>query len=305
MTPRRVRGRRAWIGRHELRSRRRGRDFQTVQARHRHADPSRERAPAGPARDDAAASGAGAVSPIGGRRARPASRPPRRAGDHVRSFPAAVRAARLARTRRTSAVARRRSDRRTTGRRRAGHRRTPPRLADPHDRASARRGRVRACSPTRTARIDCPQMLDTAVLPDAVQWTLLSDPPADAIATVEVPLSDAGPHGGGTEVNVYGRFQIVGSYTVAGSATPSLTYIGGVAQATMTWDGKQFPNVTFAAGAIDPPPGVNVPTFDHPASVKTRPCSTRRRLGSRSGVRMPHSCPARRCRSTPITVTSS
>ncbi len=68
---------------------------------------------------------------------------------------------------------------------------------------------------------------------------------------------------------MYGRYLMDVSYNVSGgSVRPVLDYSGGVAHASMTWDGSSFQNVQFIVQLQDsPPPGVTVPPFPRPDQV--------------------------------------
>src|SRR5262245_55046351 len=128
------------------------------------------------------------------------------------------------------------------------------------------RAALRACvQSTDAAPTGCPQQLDPTAPLTTVEWRLVGSPLAGAVATVHLPRSTRGSHGEGTEVTVFGRYQIVGQYTVPGDA-PQIAYSGGIALATLTWDGHAFPNVVFTAGSVDPPPGVRIPGFTRPAT---------------------------------------
>jgi hypothetical protein len=127
------------------------------------------------------------------------------------------------------------------------------------------RAALRACvQSTDAAPTGCPQQLGAPTPATTVEWRLVGAPLAGAVATVHLPRSTQGSHGEGTEVTVYGRYQIVGQYTVPGGA-PQIAYSGGIALATLTWDGHAFPSVVFTEGSIDPPLGVRISGFSRPA----------------------------------------
>jgi hypothetical protein len=99
----------------------------------------------------------------------------------------------------------------------------------------------------------------------AVRWAVLNQPLDHAVA---VPASqDAGTAAAG-QVTVYGHFQMTVSYTTAGQAVrPYLDYVGGLAEASMTWDGHSFQNVQFVNSDAAAQPPVPVPPFTRPAEV--------------------------------------
>ena len=106
------------------------------------------------------------------------------------------------------------------------------------DVCAVRRARTRADARSRPRSI-------RRVTPATVHWTLLNQPLAGATADRAVmPRSGTrADHSAGTEVSVYGLFQMEATYTVGGDATqPRYAYSGGVAQATMTWDGSAIPD---------------------------------------------------------------
>lgn len=113
----------------------------------------------------------------------------------------------------------------------------------------------------------CPnQVLANSSTVEAVHWTVLNGPLADAVAVPSQP-SDSGGAGGAGQVDVYGLYQMDVSYTVPGQGIrPYLDYTGGIAHATMSWDGTSFQNVQISTGAAgdQPPPGVSVPPFTRP-----------------------------------------
>jgi hypothetical protein len=115
----------------------------------------------------------------------------------------------------------------------------------------------------------CPQQAGTSGVnptPGSVHWTLLNQPLAGA--TVIATMHETVGHRATTQVSVYGLFQMDVAYAVAGNDThPYFAYSGGVAQATMTWDGSSYEGVSFTSGSATGqlPPGVNVPSFERPA----------------------------------------
>jgi hypothetical protein len=115
----------------------------------------------------------------------------------------------------------------------------------------------------------CPQQIsDAGAVVQTVQWSLLSDGLAHATA-VPVPQPDQGPTSGGNgQIVVYGRYAMDVSYVVAGQGLrPSLDYSGGLAQATLSWDGTSFQNVQFTSGEVTLPANVTVQPFARPAGA--------------------------------------
>ena len=100
---------------------------------------------------------------------------------------------------------------------------------------------------------------------EGVQWTLVNRPLANAAA---VASGVQGAVSGGS-VDVYGLYAMDVSYTVSGQGIrPYLDYAGGIAHATMTWDGTAFQNVSFSSNPLDQPPtGVSVAPFARPSQV--------------------------------------
>lgn len=115
---------------------------------------------------------------------------------------------------------------------------------------------------------NCPQQIQGNG-PDvlAVHWTVLNEPLDHAVA---VPVQQADQSGGSSfagQVAVYGLYQMDVSYTTAGqSVRPYLDYAGGIAEATMTWDGQSFQNVVFKPGHVLPA-GVTIPPLRRPSDV--------------------------------------
>jgi hypothetical protein len=103
----------------------------------------------------------------------------------------------------------------------------------------------------------------------AVHWTLLDAPLADAVAVPGAPTTDSAATNTGGQVTVYGLYQMEVSYTTAGQTTrPYLDYDGGVASATMTWDGTSFQNVQFTpANQAQLPANVHVGPFNRSADA--------------------------------------
>lgn len=116
----------------------------------------------------------------------------------------------------------------------------------------------------------CPQQAQSVghATPAGVHWMVLNQPMAGAVVTIELPLSSP-PDGAGSKVEVYGRFQMNASYMLDGDTTPRLVYRGGIARATMTWNGSSFTQVHFDEGALRSlPAGVRVALFERPASLQ-------------------------------------
>jgi len=121
----------------------------------------------------------------------------------------------------------------------------------------------------------CPQSAapaDPNASAGAVHWTLLQQLTAGSVALVQpLGIEATNTSGAGTAVTVYGRFQMVASYTLtdsSGGTTTRLAYSAGIAQATMTWAGTSFENVAYTSGPVRQlPVGVTVPSFTQPSSV--------------------------------------
>jgi hypothetical protein len=100
---------------------------------------------------------------------------------------------------------------------------------------------------------NCPQSLGAGEAL-AVHWTVLSVPLDHAVA---VPVQQDAAATAAGQVTVYGQYQMSVSYTTAGQTVrPYLDYVGGIAEATMTWDGRSFQNIQFAtndAASKQPP----------------------------------------------------
>lgn len=116
---------------------------------------------------------------------------------------------------------------------------------------------------------NCPQQASIAgaATVEGVRWTLLNQPLANPVA---VPTGQPGEGASaGGSVDVYGLYQMDVSYTVSGQGVrPYLDYSGGIAHATMTWDGTSFQNVTFSSGPLDQPPsGVTMAPFARPSQA--------------------------------------
>ena len=118
----------------------------------------------------------------------------------------------------------------------------------------------------------CPQIAtaaDASSPVQSVQWSLVSASRSHAVVIARVHSGGPDKPGPATTVTVYEPFQMGGSYTQAGAPHPYRAYSGGVAAATMTWNGKSFTNVTFSSGSAAGhlPPGVTVPALQRPSGV--------------------------------------
>ena len=122
---------------------------------------------------------------------------------------------------------------------------------------------------------------------EGVHWTLFGQPLAHALA---IPAGQQGAVTGGS-VEVYGLYQMDVSYTVSGQGIrPYMDYAGGIAHATMTWDGTSFQNVTFASSSnpLDqPPPGVTVIPFARPSQATDDAVLAAVRAGFQDCVSLP------------------
>ncbi|WP_157695356.1 hypothetical protein [Nakamurella panacisegetis] len=113
---------------------------------------------------------------------------------------------------------------------------------------------------------NCPQSLAAGEALTA-HWRVLNRPLDYAVA-VPAPAQPGVATAAG-QVTVFGLYQMDVSYTIGGqSLRPFLDYVGGIAAATMTWDGHSFQNVQFLssdAAAAEPAP--NLPPFARPTEV--------------------------------------
>jgi hypothetical protein len=133
--------------------------------------------------------------------------------------------------------------------------------------AAATSAQLQVCAQADTLDpTGCPQIATAAGAGvQAVQWTLVNTPqPAVVIARVH-----QGKTGPATTVYVYMRYQMGLSYTQTGGTETYRGYSGGIAAATMTWDGSAFGNVTFSSGSAEGHllPGVTVSPFERPAAA--------------------------------------
>ena len=134
----------------------------------------------------------------------------------------------------------------------------------------AARAELQTCAQSlELAPVGCPQQPEGAgvlATPDSVQWSLLNQPLAGAAAVAQ-PKTEVAGTAVGTQVSVFGLFQMDGSYTLAGAdAQPYRVYSGGVAFATLTWNGSAFTGAGFASGPYTGPlpTGVSLPPFARP-----------------------------------------
>ncbi|MGI8761567.1 MAG: hypothetical protein ACR2LF_09825 [Jatrophihabitantaceae bacterium] len=113
---------------------------------------------------------------------------------------------------------------------------------------------------------NCPQSLGGGDAL-AVHWTVLNQA-LDHPVAVPVPVQPGGATPTG-QVTVYGQYQMEASYTTAGQTLrPYLDYVGGIAAATMTWDGHSFQNVQFSSSdAASSQPAPTLPPFTRPTEV--------------------------------------
>jgi hypothetical protein len=112
---------------------------------------------------------------------------------------------------------------------------------------------------------NCPQSLGGGEVL-AVHWTSLNQALDHAVA-VPVPVPDGATPTG--QVTVYGQYQMEVSYTTTGQTLrPYLDYVGGIAAATMTWDGHSFQNVQFSSSdSASSQPAPTLPPFARPTEV--------------------------------------
>jgi len=134
--------------------------------------------------------------------------------------------------------------------------------------AAAATAQLQTCAQAETlSPKNCPQV---ATAPggntelQSVRWTLVDTPAPPAVVVARVAPGKSGP---ATTTYVFERFQMGASYTKAGRTY--LAYSGGIAAATMSWDGSAFTDVTFASGSAADHllPGVTVPAFQRPAGA--------------------------------------
>jgi len=139
--------------------------------------------------------------------------------------------------------------------------------------AAATTAQLRDCAQADTlSPAGCPQIAtaaDASAPAQSVQWSLVSATQSDAVVVARVHPGGPNKSGPATTVTVYEPFQMSGSYTQTGGAQPYRTYSGGIAAATMTWNGSSFTNITFSSGSAVGHllPGVTVPPLRRPAGV--------------------------------------
>lgn len=119
---------------------------------------------------------------------------------------------------------------------------------------------------------NCPQQIaspQSGNSVEAVHWTLLNAPLANAVAMPVSSPTDSGTANSVGQVAVYGLYQMDVSYTTSGQAIrPYLDYDGGVASATMTWDGTSFQNVQFTPRTeTQLPANVHIAPFNRPTEA--------------------------------------
>ena len=112
---------------------------------------------------------------------------------------------------------------------------------------------------------NCPQQNQSADLSGRHRVRPVESGGQPMAGSAAVP-ADAAQGGTPGQVDVYGRYLMEVSYSVSGgSVRPVLDHSGGVAHASMTWDGSSFQNVQFIVQPQDSlPPGVTVPPFPRP-----------------------------------------
>jgi hypothetical protein len=116
-------------------------------------------------------------------------------------------------------------------------------------------------SPKNCPQVAAPAAANTQV--QAVHWTLVTTPEPAAVVVARVYPGKSGP---AITTYVYQRFQMGASYTKVGGTQTYLAYSGGIAAATMSWNGSAFTDVTFSSGSAAGRllPGVTVPPFLRP-----------------------------------------
>ena len=118
----------------------------------------------------------------------------------------------------------------------------------------------------------CPQIASAAntnAVVQSVQWSLVTAAESEAVVVARVHPGGPNKAGPATTVTVYEPFAMGGLYTEAGTSHPYRAYSGGIAAATMTWNGKTFTNVTFTSGSAagHELPGVTVPALRRPGNA--------------------------------------
>ena len=129
--------------------------------------------------------------------------------------------------------------------------------------------RLQSCAQANTLQPSgCPQRTSRfeSSTVEAAHWTLRNGPLAHAVAVPVTQLAGIAPSPG--QVEVYGRYQMDVSYTVSGqSIRPFRGYSGGIAHATMSWDGHSFQNVQFDLAWSRPRSDVVLAVFARPNEV--------------------------------------
>lgn len=117
--------------------------------------------------------------------------------------------------------------------------------------------------------VGCPQQAFSSTAPTSVHWKILNEPLAGAAALAQVATNASPGQPATYQVFVYGLFQMDASYTVSiDPSNPRDAYSGGIAQATMNWNGSGFESVSFVTGPYSQqvPSGASVPPFLRPPS---------------------------------------
>ena len=142
-----------------------------------------------------------------------------------------------------------------------------------HLAAAAATAQLRTCAQADAlSPAGCPQIASAAdanAPVQSVQWSLVTAAESEAVVVARVHRGGPNTPGPATTVTVYEPFQMGGSYTQAGATHPYRAYSGGIAAATMTWNGSSFTNVTFSSGSVAGHllPGVTVPALQRPSGV--------------------------------------
>jgi hypothetical protein len=142
-----------------------------------------------------------------------------------------------------------------------------------HLAAAAAAEQLRTCARADTlSPAGCPQIASAAdanAAVQSVQWSLVTASESEAVVVARVHPGGPDKSGPATTVTVYEPFAMGGQYTEAGAPHPYRAYSGGIAAATMTWNGKSFTNITFTSGSAagHTLPGVTVPALRRPGEV--------------------------------------
>jgi hypothetical protein len=131
---------------------------------------------------------------------------------------------------------------------------------------AARQQLANCAQATDLSPSNCPQtthfISGLGSTPEAAQWTL-TQPLTSAVA-VYTPANFATTT---PTVDVYGRYAMTVTYAAQGQAIrPTGDFSGGIAHATMAWDGSSFQNVAFDRSVLASmlPNGVSVAPFARP-----------------------------------------